>query len=242
LWANWAFHILNNKIPSEGSSMNPPRKRPGIVMVAALLLLIFGFYGLIQGAFSLANLALGEVLPNPGGQDNMVVFLAKEEPSYPLAEGSSAVVRLLLAVAGIVAGIGAIKLRPGARKLGMAVAVGNLLLVLVYSAYFVIFLLPPTNRFFEQQIKAAVAPQGAPPPEFGAFLKFLVGGAIIFGSLFSMALWLTVFFLLRSQKSRDAFAGTLAAEPPALPEEHIRSPYTGYEDGEPRPPETGITR
>lgn len=224
-------------------------QRPGVVTAAAILLLVFGSLGIIGGVCGGAGLAvmfsLDKLLPpKPANQPDVFMGirilpkLASEAPGYvPIMVGTTAF-HLILSIAGIIAGIGAFKLKPSARTVGMSVAIGMIVLNLLSSVYQMAVVQPAQNRLMVQEL-------GVGPIPGGEASTVMTGVMLLFQVLFSAGIWLTVFFLLNSARSRDAFAGKWPLQNAEDDRwgERPRSPYAGYDDdgNPPGPPQTGIT-
>jgi hypothetical protein len=108
----------------------------------------------------------------------------------------------------------------------------------------IVFVMPVTRKLADQQAKQA---QGMPGMDWlGNAMQGLMGVGLIVSLVLTFVIWLTVFFLLKSNSARDAFEGKPPAEPAAEAAAGAKQPsaYEGYEDdygSSPKPPETGIS-
>ena len=233
-------------------------KRPGTILGAAILLLIFGVYsllgGICGGIFVLNPEAVTEALsnllpkaPGPQGKEQDVFApqrqVAKEAPAYTPVMVASSGVTSLLGLLAVIAGIGALRMKPSARSLGIFVALTEILATLIQSGYNIAFVIPITARVTAEQN------QERPPgmPDMSGFTNGALYGGAIFGILFTIVIWGIVLMLLRSKSATDAFAGKFPEDPPTSGETEP-SRYEGYEDDDrarPAPPklpgDTGIT-
>lgn len=218
-------------------------KRPGTVLGAAILLLIFGTFSLLGGVCGGASILLVETLSNllpkpPAGpqgqqQDPMAALkqLIKEAPGYvPVTVGSSALTSLIGLLA-IIAGIGILKMNPTARSLGIMVAVCFILLALVMSGYNFAFVVPISVQVADDQAK------NQPPgmPDMSGINKALVYVGSVVGFIFQVVIWGLIILLLRSQGARDAFAGKTIDEEEKKDDRHLTA-YSGYDDDDPPAP------
>src|SRR5262249_27076032 len=133
-------------------------------------------------------------------------------------------------------------IQPSARVLAMVLAVADILVTLAHTAYSVMLILPVENRLLDEEAKNM--PAEVPFDLFGMIKGAMWGGAAL-NVVLTLAVWITVLFMLNSQSVRAAFADELEpAEPPRR--EDSRSRYDDYDDDLPRPSprssgETGIT-
>jgi hypothetical protein len=144
--------------------------RPGTVLGAGIMLFIFGGYELVSGISSTVAAALilaGVIAAGPAGAagpqqpaDLGDAFLApfrdlareiQAEPILgPLLLGQG-VLTILIAVAAIAAAIGVLKLYRTGRKLGMAVAIANLLMGVLGVMLQIVFVMTVTRKLDDQQ-------------------------------------------------------------------------------------------
>lgn len=229
-------------------------KRPGTILGAAILLLIFGVYSILGGVCGgiviLTPDAIGNLMPKQPGvqgkaQDPLAPQrqVALEAPAYvPFALGFTGFT-VLLGLLATIAGIRALKMAPAARSLGVFVAIAVILSTLVQTGYNFAYVIPITARVTAEQQKER--PPGMPDMS-GVTTGAMYGGAI-FGVIFNIVIWGIVIMLLRSKSATDAFAGKFPEE--LTSEQEKPSRYEGYDDDDPvrRPPppkspgDTGIT-
>jgi hypothetical protein len=193
-----------------------------------------------------AQMAMIAAVPRPQPPEHLFaqeMELAKRIPSYAVVEGSLHVFNLVVGVTMIVAGIGALRLRPFARIAGSGAAAADLLMALVHGFYVVIVVFPVNQRILEEQMQNA-------PFNVADLSQNISWATLIFFALFSMAICLPIIGFLNAKKSRDAFAGKF--EPDPYEERVARLDAFAKEDdgddyGRPRtrppksPGDTGIT-
>ncbi len=212
--------------------------RPGLAIAAAVLLIIFGSLGMLGAFCGGGGMLLQQAFQPPGGAGEEQGFVgpvdpqvAKEVPSAPAVETSAFVLNLLLSVAMIVAGVGILRIQPRARVLAMVVAVADILVTVAHTAYSVMLILPVENRLLDEEAKNM--PAEVPFDLFGIIKSAMWGGAAL-NVIFTLAIWITVLFMLNSKSVRAAFADELEpAEPPWR--EDSRSRYDDYDDDLPPP-------
>ena len=132
--------------------------------------------------------------------------LAKRIPSYAVVEGGLHAFNLVVGVTMIVAGIGALRLRPFARFAGSGAAAADLLTAFVHGFYVVIVVFPVNDRILEEQAQNA-------PFNVAELSSNISWAMLIFFALFSMAICLPIIGFLNAKKSRDAFAGKFEPDP-----------------------------
>jgi hypothetical protein len=210
--------------------------RPGLATAAAVLVLIYGGMGVFGTFCGGGAMLLQQAFEPPAPGEEQDFFapvdreVAKEVPSAPAVETVCMVLNLLLSVAMIAAGIGALQMRPGARVLAMVLAAVDIVLTLAHTAYSVILLYPVQNRLLDEEAKNL--PPEIPFDFFGMIKGAMWGGAAL-NILLTLAVWITVVLMLNSKKVRAAFADEF--EPPEPPrQEDSRSRYD-YDDDLPPP-------
>jgi hypothetical protein len=223
-------------------------RRPGPAIAAAVLLIVVGGWGVVGAFCGGGGMLLQQAFQPPAGPGedwNFLVLVdpeaAKEVPSAPAVETTAFGLNLLLSLAMIAAGVGILRMQSHARVLGMVIAVADILATLAHTAYSVILVYPVQNRLLDEEAKNM--PPEVPFDPFGVLKGAMWGGAV-FNVVFTLAIWITVLFMLNSKSVRAAFADEL--EPPEPPRrDDSRSRYDDYDHELPplRPSsgETGIT-
>ena len=222
--------------------------RPGLAIAAGVLLIIFGGLGVFGAFCGGGGMLLQQAFQPPGGAGEEQGFVgpvdpqvAKEVPSAPAVETTAFVLNLLLSVAMIAAGVGILRMQPHARVLAMVVAVADILVTLAHTTYSVMLILPVENRLLDEEAKNM--PAEVPLDVFEMIKGAMWGGAAL-NVVFTLAVWITVLFMLNSKSVRAAFADEL--EPAGSPwRDDSRSRHDDYDDELPPPRpssgETGIT-
>ena len=233
-------------------------KRPGTILGAAILLLIFGVYALLGG------LCAGFIALNPSALENLANLLprppagpngkqqdpleaqkrvAKEAPAYVPVMACTQAVGTLLGLLALIAGLGALKMKPSARRLGIFVALAVIVSTLIQTGYNFAYVVPITIQVAEEQ--AEDRPPGM--PDMSGATKVMTYGFTAFAIVFQLVIWGIILMLLRSKSATDAFAGKFPEDPPTSAQEQP-SRYEGYDDdaARPAPPpklpgDTGIT-
>jgi hypothetical protein len=225
------------------------RKRPGVVLAAAIMLFIFGGLAVLGSFCGIAGELLQGVMPKPPVIQGQKPFDPNREinekvPSKIFVESSFHVLNLILGMVKIFAGIGLLRMAAWARVTTFIAAGLSIFGTIALSAYQAIFIIPISNQVVADQLK------NAPPMpfDFGQFMLGFMWIAVVLGVVFSLAIWLTVIFLLSGAKVRAAFAAAASDSPDQDEEdERSRSRYEGYDDDDrPRPApkspgDTGIT-
>ena len=144
-------------------------------------------------------MAMIAAVPRPQPPEHLFaqeMGLAKRIPSYVVVEGSLHVFNLVLGVTMIVAGIGALRLKPFARFAGSGAAAADLLTAFVHGCYVVIVVFPVNERILQEQMQNA---------QFNvADLSQNISWAmLIFFALLSMAFCLPIIAFLNAKKSRE---------------------------------------
>src|ERR1043165_8492655 len=208
-----------------GSIMAITRTRPNTVLVAAILTLVYSAYAILGAvcAGSLFTIVAMGAMPKlpapavPGQKKQHDIFelwhrMVKEAPSSAGVEIGASAVGLCLGVAAIIAAINLLRMTPRARIMGIAVAVGNILLMLANTGFQFVVVIPIHNQIVDEQVENLGNPAGG---GLGGFLKGPVWVTLAFSAFFNVAIWLTVILLLSSKAARNAFAAQPAAESPA---------------------------
>jgi hypothetical protein len=226
-----------------GDRFRLPPRRPTSVTVIAVIHLIFGGFGLLTGvcggivqAVGPANFMFQPPPPPPGAKvppfptdftPRMQRYLQSECPVYDTYLMTQIALGLVLSVMLVVAGIGLFGMRPWARRLSLAYAVGSIVLQLAALAYTLTFVMPALNTFYEQIGKEY--PSFAPVLMFSRVgMWFGAGGALI-GLVYPVL----VLVLMRRPGVVAAFAGEV---PPADPGDQASPERWGG------PPPDAITR
>ena len=220
-------------------------KRPGFVTTAAVLLFSYGGLMLLCSFCGAAEMAMIVAAPNANAQGPFDVAgqereLAKRIPSYVVVSSCTHVFNLALGAAMIVAGIGALRLKPFARFVGSGAAAADILVTSLSGCYHVLVVFPVSERIAQEQL------QNVPFNAAG-----LTGGVswavLIFLTVFTLVFCLLIIGFLNAKKSRDGFAGKFEPDP----DEERLARFEAFNDGDDdfrprsRPPQapgdTGIT-
>jgi len=221
--------------------MDHPPRRPGSVLTAAILLIVFGAFLLMCGICGGAGLAVAGPA-NAGGPEEI---LAKDLPGHQIIDIGNVIANLLIGLAMILAGVGVLNLMPIARYAAYVVVVFHLLKSVGQAAYGAIFIVPVMEKIVAQQ-----APnQQQAPFDIG---KVMAGGmwfGIALGLIIPLAFCVPIIILLSVRSARAAFSGARDADEPR-DEDERRPRYGGYDDDDDysppkKPPtapgDTGIT-
>jgi hypothetical protein len=225
-------------------------QRPGLAIAAGVLLIVYGGLGVLGSFCGAGTIVLQQAFQPPAGPGEEQNFfapvdpaLAKEVPSAPAVETIALLFGLALSVAMIAVGIGILQMRPLARVLAMVIAAADILLTLAHTAYSVILLFPVQDRLLDEEAKNL--PAEMPFNPFGMAKGAMWGGAAL-GVVFTLAIWITVLFMLNSKSVRAAFADD--GESPDPPRRGDSPPrYDGYDEDDELPPppssrgDSGIT-
>ena len=214
-------------------------KRPGTVIAAAVLLIIYGAVNLTCAICAGASF-LGKDADDPMQLDAMI---EKDLPTYNIIQTGIAVSNLLVGGMMIVSALGVLRLMRSARIIALILGTYDVLMAILNSIYSIIFVFPVTERIFAQ-----VAQNQPPMPlDFAQFMNGSLWFMLLFSLVTCLALCIPVIILLATRSARAAFAGEYMQDPP--PEDY-RSRYDDDDDDEgyapsprsPRSPgDTGIT-
>ncbi len=188
-------------------------KTPGFVITAAVLLFIYGSLMLVCSGCGVAQMALAAAAPAPEGPprpDDVFAQereLAKRIPSYTAVEASIHVYNLVLGVTMIVAGLGALYLKPFARYAGSGAAAADLFMTCTHGiVYNVLVVFPVNDRILEEQAQNGQI-------NMAGFAQTATWGALVFGVLLTLVFCGLIVLFLNLKKSRDAFAGKFELDP-----------------------------
>ncbi|MBI2804637.1 MAG: hypothetical protein HYX68_06590 [Planctomycetes bacterium] len=223
--------------------MTQKPKRPATVIIAAVLLILFGTWSLLGGICGAGGMAILNAMPPQKGklpaEDPAAParFIAKEAPGYYPVIFTLMGIDVLLGIGQLATGISLFSLSGIGRYGAMGLTLVKLMVSFAGHAYNLIVVLPLQKRFFEEN----PLPQGA-PFDAGAFSQGLTGVVLIITIVVQLTITGLIVWLLLSGSARAAFAA--AAAPP---EEAEEKPRSGYEDDDDYPgstpgrPDTGIT-
>jgi hypothetical protein len=219
--------------------MNHAPKRPGLIIFAAVIMILAGSWNVLGGICGGGAIALLDAMPKmphaKGQQDPTALqrFVTKEVPGYyPVIFGMLALT-VLLGIAMIAAGIGLLRMSSTARVVAMLLVLISLLISFGGGVYNAVFVLPAQARFV----------QANPGPEFAMTMPIGIG-SLIFGIVLQLAIAIAILVPLNTRSSKAAFVA--ASQPPQEEEDRPRSRYEGYDDEDDRPsssssPDTGFT-
>ena len=219
--------------------MNHAPKRPGLIIFAAVIMILAGSWNVLGGICGGGAIALLDAMPKmphaKGQQDPTALqrFVTKEVPGYyPVIFGMLAL-NVLLGIVMIAAGIGLLRMSSTARVVAMLLVLISLLISFGGGVYNAVFVLPAQARFV----------QANPGPEFAMTMPIGIG-SLIFGIVLQLAIAIAILVPLNTRSSKAAFVA--ASQPPQEEEDRPRSRYEGYDDEDDRPsssssPDTGFT-
>jgi hypothetical protein len=219
--------------------MNHAPKRPGLIIFAAVIMILAGSWNVLGGICGGGAIALLDAMPKlpqaKGQQDPTALqrFITKEVPGYyPVIFGMLALT-VLLGIAMIAAGIGLLRMSSTARVVALLLVLISLLISFGGGVYNAVFVLPAQARFVEAN----------PGPEFAMTMPLGIG-SLIFGVVLQLAIAIAISIPLNTRASKAAFVA--ASQPPREEEDRPRSRYEGYDDEDDRPPsssspDTGFT-
>jgi hypothetical protein len=217
--------------------------RPGVVVAAAVILMIVSILTLLGGICGGGIMAFTAAAPEPKGEQAKQPFgdagaqqrfIAKEAPAYYAVIFSLTGLGVLLSAGQLLAAIGLLSMNPTARTAAIWLTAAKLFVNFLGHVYNAVYVMPAQRDFFDQN----PLPQGA-PFDIGAFTQTLGSVMLVVVFLFQLAIGITIVGLLMTKSANDGFA---AATAPPVEEEKPRSKYEGYDDEgyNPPPPETGI--
>jgi len=192
----------------------PGAKRcPGVVLTAGILLITYGGYDLVCSVCGAGVTAMnfGHFGQEQGAMMDIGAVdrgIAQEAPSYVPLQISQHVLNVVLGLAMIVSGIGALRLRPWARQLGSLCAAADMLAGVFYTVYNVIVVIPAADRAMAPQMQNL-------PPEAGRVASAFIWVQVCFAVFISFAFCVAILITLNVKTARDAFAGRLPEPPPA---------------------------
>lgn len=224
-------------------------KRPGIVLAAAILLFVFGGFGLF-GLCAVFTPFLQDMIPQPPqiqGQprfEDPMKKIAQEVPSFNIVHGAVGFTMFALSILQIWAGFGLLKLRPAARIMAIATSFAIIVLMIGQTIYDAIFFIPVYTRLLDVQVQNL----GPMPFDIVGFTKGFMWVSLSIGLVFGIGIRLTIILMVNTKSARNAFAG-ISDAPADEPEPEPRRRYDGYDDDDeayPRsspqsPGDTGIT-
>ena len=220
--------------------MPKPKRPPGAAAIAICNILLglpclcCSGAGTVQQAMEMANPAPpappGQEQKAPAGQpadpfddfmrqaEEQGRFMAKEVPHQPKVTLVLDALSLLASIALLVSGVGLLMMRPWGRTLCLIGALALATFSLVEVVYDVIFVIPATRKFDEQQEQKRIA-QKQPAPPLSQSAGAMFGVAI--GALLGVGYPILAMIVMMNPAVRAAYAGT-------PPDEHDR--YRGEDD------------
>jgi hypothetical protein len=177
--------------PYPGDRFRLPPRRPTSVTVIAVLHLVFGslgfFFGLCNGVLQAVGPVnfVPQMPPPPAGTKappfptdlapRLQRYLDANCPFYNVYMLSVISLGVILSACLVAAGMGLFAVRPWARRLSLAYAIGSISLQIVSLVYMVAFTLPAMSAFYRQleQEFPAIAP-------FLAFSRISMWGGLAF--------------------------------------------------------------
>lgn len=210
-------------------------QRPGSVIAAAVLALIYGSLFLICGLCGVAGLAMQGMQPAFGAanpqqaqmQKQMKEDMERDVPGYQIVQIATVIVGLGLSLAILVAGIGLLGMHSWARKLAVIAALIAVASAAFQTIYQIVFIIPATTNAMAAALPGAMAkgPGQVPPPGAAAFGNMmqamgpLMGFMTVVFYVAIIAYLLIIVFLLQRRRVRAAFAAWgLPVEPQERPE------------------------
>ena len=196
-------------------------KRPTAVLVMAILNFVFGaiaiFSVMCGGVAMLAMGSLAKSIPAPKGGPNPLVEMTGMFESIPgyipyMIVGS--ILRLIAAIALIVAGVGLLKMRPWARWTSAGYGIFSIAIAVFDLVYTVTLVNPAMQRWQEQFIRR----QGGVMPPGGN-----IGGTIgaVIGGIFAFAYPIALLIVMFLPHVSAAFAGRSLPQTAAdMPEDY----------------------
>ncbi len=219
-----------------------PPKRPTSVLVIAIFHFIIGGFGLIAGLFGVGFGGLAVVQPqpppgfkvtsNPPDMMDTMKYMDANVPGWRVYQLTSAVLGLALSVALLAAGIGLILMKPWARYLSIAYAVGSILLQGFAMVYMFVYVTPAQVALYDH-----LPPMSGVPPaqaqSMNAMSKTIVGCtpfAIVPGLIYPIV----VLIIMLMPSVKRAFSGApVGAEDEADSYERGGPPREGEYDQPP---------
>lgn len=190
--------------------MSQTPRCPASVITAAVLLFVYGGLLLMCSICGAAETALLVAGGNQPGNPNDLLAqereLARRIPSYTAVEGGLHLLNLLLGVTMILAGLGALYLKPIARRAGNAAVGVDLLLSLVHTAYAAIVVMPVNDQLLQEEAQNM-------PFNVVDIAQAATWGTLAFAAILTLAFNVSILLFLNTQKSRDAFAGKFEPDP-----------------------------
>ena len=172
----------------------PAGGRPGVVTAFAIIGIVFGGLGLLCKPFSLIALFVPQAGPNPA------VDMQKDLMGWTLF---SAVAGTLISILLLASSIGALSLKPWARKGLLAYAAVAVLMNLVNIVVSIIWIMPKMKTMQEQMIKQ----QGTAPPGMAAIMQGAGTAGAVIGFLITMIFPLLLLYFFTRPNVVAAFEG-----------------------------------
>ena len=183
-------------------------KRPPTITVPAILLLIFEVFALFG---IISNLAMTLAPQAAGSPFATSAALLQQSPEYMLYTKIAMPIIAVLAIVGIAAALGLFRGREWSRKAGIFLAVTKLLTT-SFGTWMTIKYVHPLM----EQMTASMATKGTNPAVMQPAMKFAMMAGAIVGSVFWLAVTVTIIILL-TRKSAVAFCrGYVPGQPPAF--------------------------
>jgi hypothetical protein len=227
--------------------MSNKPKVPVVVIIAAVLLIVFGGLSVIGGLCGGGQVGMAAMKAEPAGKiqpgDVIAIqqFFIKEIPGYLPVILTLTFFDMAVGLGQLLCAVGLFKLMPMARLAAILLSVGKLLLSFAGHIYSVIFVFPAQARFV--QLNPALPAGQQAPFDQGAATTVVTVVIMVLAIVFQIVIAGTIVFLLCTKSSRDAFAGKSPEPPEDADEKKPRRRYEGYDDDDqpPPPPNTGIT-
>jgi hypothetical protein len=195
-----------------------PAKRPTSVLVIAIFHFIFGAFGLIGGlvgvgfgayALSQPQSAPGfKVTSNPPDVMDTMKYMDANVPGWRVYQLTSALLGLALSIALLAAGAGLILMKPWARYLSIAYAIGSILLQGCAMLYMIVYVTPVQVALYDQLPPMA----GIPPAQQQSMttMSKTIAGCTPFGAVLGLIYPAAVLIVMLLPSVAAAFRGESA--------------------------------
>jgi hypothetical protein len=125
-----------------------PRRRPAIVLVAAVISIVWGALGSLCGVLMVAGLVFNRLAASGAAPQDPTVAALRQVPYYEFVETTTVVLVPVLSFVLLAAGIGLLKVQPWARRTALAYAAVTIVLWVANVAYRVGYLLPAAEKLW----------------------------------------------------------------------------------------------
>src|SRR3954454_10779915 len=181
-----------------GQSYPPPApRRPTSVTVIAVFAIIFGILGLVGVTIQFLQFLVPQVFQFGG--PNPVTDLVHNDPVIATWTGVMAGAGGIFAIMGLAGGIGALSLKPWARKALLAYAIAAIVTGIVGTIFNLTVMLPKMSQIPQNRPEVKMTIQLMPIMTIGGFFLGLI-------------LPVCVLFFMTRPKVKAAFAGQVAPE------------------------------